>query len=927
MPTPRPSRTLSPAAPLSGPRLVARFSALLTFTLTLTFTASPAHAQAPGTISVQLQDYAALPLSGTLTATADNAPYAARVNFLREEPGGGLNRLWVCDLNGKLYLLDQTTKQFTTYLDFQRNTSELPGATGLFPAFTRAAGYANGLVTFQFDPEYRAVGSPHYGKFYTVHIETDTNDGAASRLPNASAFPGFTNAATYTATNVNEAPGTDNTSTRQAVLIEWQDTNPTDTTFQGTARELLRIEFNGRIHPMGDLLFNPLATTSAHPDWRKMYIAVGDGGAGEQNNPTLHPTPQRLDTLQGKILRILPDALTSGALRYTIPADNPFVGSALSPTPRGEIYAYGFRNPHRISWDAATNLLIATDIGYHSWEEVNIVHRGANHGWADREGTYVYTPASGLANTALPANDATLGLVYPVIQYPHSPALGFGDAIAGGFIYRGTRIPALTGKYIFGDITTGQLFWAHVPDLIAADDGNPATLAPFYRVELLWTNPRNPTAGLQAYDRAYEIVASEYHARGGPDTDLPGSATVSDLTGGGRADIRLAVDAAGELFLTSKSDGMIRSLTAAPAPATAPVITKQPSAQLIATGHTVAFTVEATGASSYQWKRGSTALPGATNATFTLTNSATADTGSYTVDVTNPTGTTTSAAVGLTVIPAAEPGYMTNLSIRSAAGTGAQTLTVGFALGGPLDATFDRELMMRAVGTSLNRFGLTGTLPDPKVTLYSGTSTRAFADNYWEGLQPTATDGFSARFGAFPLTTGSLDAALVLSTLTRGAYTIQATSAVAGQSGIVLAEVYDLGTPVGRARQLTNVSARTTAGIGDNTLIAGFVLSGFTARTVLIRAAGPALTAFGVPGVLADPKLTLFNSASVKLAENDNWQTSAALVDTFASVGAFDFTARSKDAVLYLTLPPGAYTAQVTGPTTGIALVEVYVLP
>src|SRR5262245_2202917 len=99
-----------------------------------------------GVVTVQLTDYAAVPQSGVLVNSTDNAVYVARVNFLREEPGGGLNRFFVCDLNGRLYILDKTTRQFTPYLDFQRNSSESPGATGLFPAFTRAAGYANGLV-------------------------------------------------------------------------------------------------------------------------------------------------------------------------------------------------------------------------------------------------------------------------------------------------------------------------------------------------------------------------------------------------------------------------------------------------------------------------------------------------------------------------------------------------------------------------------------------------------------------------------------------------------------------------------------------------------------------------------------------------------------------------------------------------------------
>ncbi len=295
---------------------------------------APGALLAQGTVTVQLTDYAGVPQSGVLINSTDNAVYVARVNFMREEPGGGLNRFFVCDLNGKLTILDKTTRQFVTYLDFQRNPAEAAGATGLFAAFTRAAGYANGLVTFQFDPDYRNGGSPHFGKFYTVHIEVDTADGDVRRVPNASGHPGFTGAANYGPTLVNEAPGTDNTGTRQAVLIEWQDTNPTDAVFQGTARELMRVEFNGRIHPMGDLLFNPGAANATHPDWRNLYLAVGDGGAGEQNNATLHPTPQRLDVLQGKILRIQPDDPDgAGPRRYGVPTDNPFTTSTVAAVP------------------------------------------------------------------------------------------------------------------------------------------------------------------------------------------------------------------------------------------------------------------------------------------------------------------------------------------------------------------------------------------------------------------------------------------------------------------------------------------------------------------------------------------------------------------------------------------------------------------
>jgi hypothetical protein len=116
---------------------------------------------------------------------------------------------------------------------------------------------------------------------------------------------------------------------------------------------------------------------------------------------------------------------------------------------------------------------------------------------------------------------------------------------------------------------------------------------------------------------------------------------------------------------------------------------------------------------------------------------------------------------------------------------------------------------------------------------------------------------------------------------------------------------------------------------GDNTLIAGFVIGGNTSRTVLIRAAGPMLGTFGVVGALSDPRLTLFRDTT-PLAESDNWQSTSEIVNAFATAGAFDFIARSRDAVLLITLPPGAYTAQVSGVganATGVALVEIYALP
>ena len=195
----------------------------------------------------------------------------------------------------------------------------------------------------------------------------------------------------YTTTAADNPPA--GTVVREAILVEWTDTDQNNSTFEGTAREILRVGFNTNIHPIGDLVFNPLARTG-DADHGNLYIVVGDGGSGELAGAT-RTIPQRLDALQGKILRITPninlrpaDELSSNG-RYRIPttgADpNPFVTLSL-PGLKKEIYAYGFRNVHRISWDAVSNKPIVDDIGLDSWEEVNILTKGANYGYSEREG-------------------------------------------------------------------------------------------------------------------------------------------------------------------------------------------------------------------------------------------------------------------------------------------------------------------------------------------------------------------------------------------------------------------------------------------------------------------------------------------------------------------------------------------------------------
>ena len=388
----------------------------------------------PPQITLEVKDYATMPITGVLDGKGQVDGLLSRVNFLREEPGGGRGRFFVNDLNGPLYILDKTSRKLTTYLDF--NGRE--GHTGIFHKLTYEAGYANGFINFIFDPDYA-----HNGKFYTIHLEDPGLPG--SSLPDNTNFPGF-KAGGYAVTDAIHTPGAIQ---REAVLIEWTDTNASNSTFEGTAREIMRVQHNSRIHPMGDFIFNP-AAHPGDPDWRVMYIACGDGGSGEQRT-AIRSNPQRLDTVVGKILRIIPSledhkdtSTVSENGRYRIPNDNPFVSKAGI---RKEIWAYGLRNPSRLSWD---DQLIADVIGLHTWETVVIIHKGANYGYSMREGNQTLDQDNKLDD--LPKDDripvrinetTTDGVVaptYPVVQYAH--VKGGGDAASSGYVYRGKAHPS-----------------------------------------------------------------------------------------------------------------------------------------------------------------------------------------------------------------------------------------------------------------------------------------------------------------------------------------------------------------------------------------------------------------------------------------------------------------------------------------------------
>ena len=357
-------------------------------------------------------------------------------------------------------------------------------------------------------------------------------------------------------------------------------------------------------------------------------------------------------------------------------------------------------------------------------------------------------------------------------------------------------------------------------------------------------------------------------------------------------------------------------------------ITDHPASQTIAPGGNTTLGVQATGSGAvrYQWRRNGVAIAGATNATLPVTAAAPANAGDYEVILTDANGPLVSRMARLAV-ETPSPGRLVNLSVRGTS-RGLQPVIVGFVVTGG-----SKQLLVRGAGPSLVGFGVTNAIPAPRLQVMSADGRQILENNNnWRvGGIDTMRAAFNA-VGAFGFGDTSADAAVI--TTVEGSRTAWVYD-VGERTGVALAEVYDM--QPGATARLVNLSARNFVGTNENTLIAGFVISGNVPKRLLIRGVGPRLaTGFGVTGALVDPKVELFLSEggrSVSFANNDNWATDVGAAPAraaFTTVGAFDLPdATSRDAAMVVTAPAGAYTAQVSGVgnATGEALIEIYELP
>ena len=363
-------------------------------------------------------------------------------------PPGDTNRLFVLEQNGLVRVLQNGSLLPDSALDLRSRVAP--------PMNPANANDERGLLGMAFHPGFNNPASSGYRTLYTYTSEPTAGNPLTFPVPHEPTQPGELN------NYVN-------------VVSEYKMTTPTSNVIDPASRRVVfTIGKNAGNHNGGTVAFGPDGY---------LYLATGDGGnANDRGMAHVEPTGNAQvitgGNVLGKMLRIDPllPSLTSGSAdevsangQYRIPADNPFRDAGQVR----EIYAYGLRNPYRFAFDRANGQLILADVGQNNIEEIDRIVRGGNYGWAIKEGDFVFNRSDGTIGARRPGDP---GLMDPIrgtqgtLEYDH----GDGISITGGFVYRGTDIPELFGKYVFGDLAIrggggqprvdGRLFYADLED-------------------------------------------------------------------------------------------------------------------------------------------------------------------------------------------------------------------------------------------------------------------------------------------------------------------------------------------------------------------------------------------------------------------------------------------------------------------------------
>ncbi len=427
-------------------------------------------------IAVNFVEFAALP---------DAGGEAARMMHMLDEPQ--TQRLFVSTMPGMLYSISYDGKTVTPYLD----TNATNWGIGV-----QSSSRERGVQSFAFHPEFGRQGMPGYGKFYT-YLDTSNTKAKADF-----ATPG------------NDRP-------HDTVLLEWTAKDAAAPIYDGgPPREIFRAAQPFPNHNGGQIAFNP-ASQPGSPDYGLLYVGLADGGSG--GDP--FGVAQNMKSLFGKILRIDPLGNNAPNGKYGIPASNPFVGRSGK---RGEIYAYGLRNPQRFTWDSKDGRMYVADIGQKQIEEISEVTAGANLGWSVWEGSFKYVNRQ----VDLDNPRSGKGMTWPIVEYDHRDRLLQGVvAITGIVIYRSDEIASLRNLMIFGDNPSGEIFY------IDAD--------------------RQPSGG---HDAIRRILLKHGDARKTLLQTIRERNAAQGKKPAARADLRFGSDHAGRIYLLNKYDGVVRLL-------------------------------------------------------------------------------------------------------------------------------------------------------------------------------------------------------------------------------------------------------------------------------------------------------------------------------------------------------------------------------